>query len=297
MLEFTFLTKKQVTGIRQIDILKKYGRKCAITDFAILLGGFASDSHTVDYSFYRNRTGIWWTQTCNSKNDYAVYTNGACSVRDIESWYIGARPVTTYSEILKYSPYQSGVINDLKQIYCGEYPQWVVDEVYSVDLEVAYKNGKMIETGKYYTANNDVTRLRNHFVERKYPEYKYYGKKYIRLIANPAFDNTALSDGRVVKSQEVCWISVEPIIWLVDEKNDVVLSKYILFSGLPLKYSTNTSSDFTKSDIKKFMDECFSKEIIEQSRRYKVSEIDSLFEGVVREMNELNNNSKIKVLK
>ena len=38
MNDCTFLIKKQTTGDSQIDILRKYGTMCAITDFAILLG-------------------------------------------------------------------------------------------------------------------------------------------------------------------------------------------------------------------------------------------------------------------
>ena len=36
MLDFTFLTEEQCFGDKQLDILKKYGTKCAITDFSIL---------------------------------------------------------------------------------------------------------------------------------------------------------------------------------------------------------------------------------------------------------------------
>ena len=40
MLDFTFLTEEQCFGDKQLDILKKYGTRCAITDFSILLGGY-----------------------------------------------------------------------------------------------------------------------------------------------------------------------------------------------------------------------------------------------------------------
>ena len=44
-LDFTFLDEEQVFGDKQLDIIKKYGTKCAITDFSILLGGYVSEDY------------------------------------------------------------------------------------------------------------------------------------------------------------------------------------------------------------------------------------------------------------
>ena len=44
MNNFTFLTDEQIFYDDQLDILKKYGRKCAITDFSILLGGYVTEN-------------------------------------------------------------------------------------------------------------------------------------------------------------------------------------------------------------------------------------------------------------
>ena len=61
MNNFTFLTDEQIFGNQQLDIIKKYGTKCAITDFSILLGGYVNR----DYSTSDNisGTGYWWTKT------------------------------------------------------------------------------------------------------------------------------------------------------------------------------------------------------------------------------------------
>ena len=42
MNNFTFLSQKQIFGENALEIFKKYGTKCAITDFSILLGGFVA---------------------------------------------------------------------------------------------------------------------------------------------------------------------------------------------------------------------------------------------------------------
>ena len=36
MSNFTFLTEEQIGGSNQIDVIKKRGRKAAVTDFSIL---------------------------------------------------------------------------------------------------------------------------------------------------------------------------------------------------------------------------------------------------------------------
>ena len=74
MSNFTFLTEDQIFGNNQLDILKRYGTKCAITDFAILLGGYVSSSYyTSEGDNGKNRTGWWWTKTPIDGDARAVY--------------------------------------------------------------------------------------------------------------------------------------------------------------------------------------------------------------------------------
>ncbi len=64
MSSFTFLDDEQIFGDKQLDIISKYGTKCAITDFSILLGGYvSSDYYTSEGNFRKDRTGWWWTKT------------------------------------------------------------------------------------------------------------------------------------------------------------------------------------------------------------------------------------------
>lgn len=69
-LEFTFLTEEQV---EELDILKKYGTAAAITDFAILLGGYVSTYfRTSEGNRLEDSTGLWWTKTQHSPDAIAV---------------------------------------------------------------------------------------------------------------------------------------------------------------------------------------------------------------------------------
>lgn len=64
IMNFTLLTEEQIFGDRQIEVFKKYDTQCAISDFAILLGGGVLDGfYTSEGKSLKNRTGWWWTKT------------------------------------------------------------------------------------------------------------------------------------------------------------------------------------------------------------------------------------------
>ena len=73
MSNFTFLTEEQIFGNNQLDILKKYGTKCAMTDFSILLGGYVSSTnYTSEGKNLKDRTGWWWTKSPDGTDDARV---------------------------------------------------------------------------------------------------------------------------------------------------------------------------------------------------------------------------------
>lgn len=70
MNNFTFLTDEQIFGNNQLDIISRYGTKCAMTDFSILLGGYVSSScYTSEGNTGKDRTGWWWTKSSDGDND------------------------------------------------------------------------------------------------------------------------------------------------------------------------------------------------------------------------------------
>ena len=77
MNNFTFLMEEQIFGSSALDIIKKYGTKCAITDFSILLGGYVSqDNYTNEGNQKKNRTGWWWTKTPVDESARVVFKDG-----------------------------------------------------------------------------------------------------------------------------------------------------------------------------------------------------------------------------
>ncbi len=270
MNNFTFLTEEQIFDNDQLDILKKYGTKCAITDFSILLGGYvARDYYTSEGNSRKDRTGWWWTKTPCDNDVRLVNTDGSSAWDHCIERLSGARPVLPYSSISRVSSNKVRGKNGILEVEYGEYPQDIVDEYLAFRLERAFllmshSSSGMKETGKSYITDSvsyidtDIP-----FKARTHTEYEYDGKKYIRFIGNINCNGKVLSDGRTIQNGNVYWVSVEPIKWMVDEKADIALSKKIIFSGVQFNRKSNYKGDFARTDIKEFMDKYFSKEIIQ----------------------------------
>ena len=262
----TFLTEEQIFGDAQIDILKKYGTACAITDFSILLGGCVNDGyHTKEGDTGRDRTGWWWTRSDDGDNDVrAVSTYGDRDCDDVDIREGGARPALPYSSISSIASNEVRGSFGIKEVEYGEYPQTIVDERFSRELEENYKRGTGIrKTGKTYTTDSvNYDDYDTSFEPRKHEEFEYKGRKYIRIVGDYNGEDYEPSDGRKIVSGEPYWVAVEPIKWLIDERANIALSKKIIFSGVQFKNCDYYDGNFDETDIKKFMDNYFSKEIV-----------------------------------
>jgi len=268
MIDFSFLDKEQIFGENRLEIFKEYGTKAAITDFSILLGvRVEDDSFVKDIQQLNMRAGDWWTKTPYSGDARVVNSRGCGTWFDVSKRYSGARPAFPYSSIQSISSNGVRGVNGIKNILYGEYPQTIVDEEYSRELEKAYNNKSLRTTGKKYTTDSvQAQSINTCFRARTYTEYEYNGSKYIRFVGNINCYGKILSDGRTIKrgkvSAKTYWVAVEPIKWLVDEKNDVALSEKIIFAGVQFQNKRDYKGNFNKTDIKQFMDNYFAKEIV-----------------------------------
>ena len=265
MNNFTFLTDEQIFGNNQLDIISRYGTKCAITDFSILLGGYVSSNYyTSEGNTRKDRTCWWWTKSSDGDNDAIVVSkSGDRSWFNVSKRSGGYRPALPYSSIQSISSNGVRDANGIKEIEYGEYPQTIVDENYSRELERAYNNRSLGTTGKNYTT--DSVRYQDtdtSFRARTHTEYEYNGSKYIRFVGDLNCEGEVLSDGRTIETGQAYWVRVEPITWLVDERANIALSKKLIFSGLQFKNRRDYKGDFDRTDIKQFMDNYFSKEIV-----------------------------------
>ena len=253
--DFTFLTYDDCFGDNELEILRKRGRGAQVTDFAVLLGACT----------YRNGTyqdlGIYWTKTYNSPNristvsfggtkaDYWGYTRD-CSVR----------PAIQYSsldDILVSNRANDGVL----EVEYGYYPQRAVRRSMQSTLENAYIKDEISKTNNIFTAypiNSDRLDL------KKFDEYIYNGERYVRMIAPLWSNNTVtLSNGEYYDMGDVVWVKVEPVKWWIDEKKKVMLSEKLLFSGLKFNNKERYDCTFEETDIYKYMNTLFAKELFQ----------------------------------
>ena len=281
MSEFTFLTIEQFYSLENDGIFDGYGEKARITDFASLLG------------CYRHKDGIgeWWTKT--PYHDIEVYYGDdeydddfndelLCVINEDGKenfkfqWerFAGGRPAFSISSVFSKESKKKLEDSGVKEFGYGEYPQTIVDEEYSKELERLYSSNSLIITGRNYTtdsaeAMDDISK----FKAKMHIEYEYNGRQYIRFVYDDSsVDGFNLSDGRKLERGKIYWVAVEPIVWLLDLKADIALSKKLIFSGVQFESSSNNEKiDFERSTIKKFMDKCLSKEIVADRTYPKVT--------------------------
>lgn len=80
MKNFTFLIDDQIFGTSKLEIFDKIGTQAAITDFAILLGGYVSDNYYYNGgTSLEDRTGWYWTSSDDKDNDARVVRSSGSS--------------------------------------------------------------------------------------------------------------------------------------------------------------------------------------------------------------------------
>ena len=271
MMDFTFLTKEQCfNSSGKLEILKKRGTSAAITDFSILLGSYVDDDyHYNSINSLEARSGYYWTSSDDKDNCVSVVEScGDEGVESVRQRDIGARPALTYSSIHNISLNKVRGKDGILEVQYGEYPQKVASKRLQALLEVAhnYNQSSINKTGKIYTTDSrEYSAYDEKFSAQIIEEYLFIdGKKYVRVKANSYFDGDkfTLSNGEEYKDGDYVWVEVLPVKWLIDEKSDIALSERILSAGVQFKHERNYKGDFSTTDIKKFMDKYFSKEII-----------------------------------
>lgn len=283
MNHFTFLTNKQAYyGEDRLIIFKKIGNDCIMTDYAIALGGDTKST----FGF----KGRWFTQTVTENNESIVtnfYDVEYGCVNAILSRGEGARPVLPFSSIKDIPSNGLGITvgkNGILEVEYGYYPQTAPKQELQNELDYAYKNNLLIETGNYYTSDScGYFDFDKKFEPEFNYEYSYKGKNYVRVrkkensyAKNFSTKGLELSNGCYYPCGKYIWIEVEPIKWYVDGIDKVLVSQKILFAGIQFDDKTNGKVTFENSNIKRYMDTYFSKEFL-PSNKIPTNEIDSSY--------------------
>ena len=283
--ELTLLSEQEVWGVngsRQLDVLKKYGTRSAITDLVILTGGYCEDSCSCmapDDNSLKGRTG--WVYTRSSDGD--GYVRG---VHEVGSGYNefsyerdgAVRPALLSSFIFsQISPNRVRGYNGTEEVEYGEYPQYAPDSDVQRRLENEYKNGNLRQTGRNYTFDKtEYDDYDQYFQPVTYEEYDYNGKRYIRIRANSDYGSNSfkLSNGESYRNGDYVWVEVSPVKWLIDDKTQTLVSKRGLLAGI--RFHTKDRSyngDFSTTDMKEYLDKHMLRDLTQTATFTRVEDM------------------------
>lgn len=223
----------------KLKCFKKYGLTAGYTDVFLLTGGKSNYENMIripDEFGLKNRTAPYIFNTLlKDGNVFSIDETGNKSKVENNDTSFGVRPtIVTFDDIYKslVENVKFGY-NGVEEVELGEYPQYAaahkvnlaLEDEYTNHLENGeYKGGILIPTGKTYTFVQNGK-------EVEYKEYYYGSNKYIRVNAC-CEDKVILSNANTIHNNESVWVKVEPVKWFVDHKNERLISKFLLLSGL-----------------------------------------------------------------
>ena len=263
--EFTLLSDEQTFGSNKINVIEKLGGKCAISDFAILLGAYVSDDyHVDDDNSLKGRTGWWYLSSSDGAGDVrVVYKDGAriCTCAGKRSGAV--RPALPYSNISDISPNGVRGRSGFLEVEYGEYPQYAVDSNLGRTLDSEFSAGRLRKTGKTYTTDSRRWNANSEkFSPVEHEEYEYNGKRYVRVKSNDTNENFKLTNGVTTHPGDYFWLEVSPIVWYVDEKSKMLVSKTLLASGIRFCNDGQYRDDFKTTEMYMFLNKYFAKDMI-----------------------------------
>lgn len=176
--EMRMLTREEVFGSQKIDIIDKMGTKCAVSDFAILLGANVSDQEfALNNTSLKSRTTTWFLASQMKMGvAFTINTDGHVKWTSPTDRFPAIRPVLEYQTFSDKLVKNSKEISMPLEIEFGEYPQYAVSHCLAQQLEASFLTGNLQTTGKTYTIDARKTNeFSLPFAPQIYLEYTYNG--------------------------------------------------------------------------------------------------------------------------
>ena len=282
----TLLSEGQIWGNdkeTQLEVMRMYGTKAAITDVCVLTGGYLcedTDYNIDEDSSLKGRTGWFWTRSDDNYND--VRAVGELGGRDNGFRYLRdgvVRPALQSSVIFsQISPNRVRGYNGTEEVEYGEYPQYAADSRMQSILESEYNRG-MNKTGRSYTFDSvKYDDYDTGFKPVTYEEYEYQGKRYIRIRANSDFGGNKfkLSNGVEYRDGDCVWLEVSPVKWLIDDRTGILVSKLGLVSGIRyLDRNHNYKGNFSSTEMKEYLDKHMIRDLTQTATFTHVKDMSS----------------------
>ncbi len=245
----------------------------AITDFAILLGGFITDPNKACYwgPVQKNLFGHIYS------SDQPLRVPNANERRNC--W----RPVLLFSNNIKNLSLDVTEDSIFSEITYGEYPQYTVSTSLEEKLEQAYLSGTLKKTGKIYTTDSRVSNDHDTpFKALEHDEYEYKGKRYVR-VGYKNIRSYTLSNGKQYDNGDNVWIEVSPLKWYFDNDMKIMISKNLIISGIRYDDGYIYYDKFKKTEMYKFLNTYFIKDMLSKQEVQRRNPYSLNFEQVSEE--------------
>ena len=254
------------------------------TDFAVLTG-VKLDSNSSNNKQCADL--VWTKSSCERRVEYDYGFQNYDVVMDIsdrnKAMWANSReacilPVISLDEAKKERDYK--IIGEvvvepntsIPIVQVGSYPQSLADIKTSAQLSRALARNQLTETGHTYTINtlemcpySKDTRTQC-FGSLK--EYEFEGEKYVQVVATLAQNSDETkhkihleASDRIIKNKKSYWVKVEPLTWVADEQNGILISKKGILSGIRFDNSGIYNGKYEQTEMNAFCCNYLSNEI------------------------------------
>ena len=145
----------------------------------------------------------------------------------------------------------------------GVYPSELVSKKNRKKLERAYKKNKLIKTGKEYTI--DSKKYEEYTLPSEFDRIKVstdVNRNYLKIKKYIRFTKKVQTKIFKREKEEVYWVNVDSIEWYINEKDNIAISRYNVFSGVPLTLDNHYYGNIEKTYLYEFLNNTFSTEIL-----------------------------------
>ena len=229
------LKEKHIKDNTMIETLKQMGLQCYCSDLARVMG--------IEYD-QTNGFGSYWYDgmpLIDKKKKAMKYVN---KKGDLSNSFAGKNSVGVRLAI-PFNDIEDFKLNEVDNLVC-EYPLYAISGMVGKTIDNLFdKKSKLIfKTGRVHDINNTL-----------YEEYEIFGIKFIKMMNKTS--RCLLTDGTFAERDQVVYIKVDKIPFLVDEKSQLIYSSIVLL----VSDFDSKGREFKDSDLSEYLNGNFIKSI------------------------------------
>ena len=244
----------------RLEVIEKYGATTAIaTDLALATGAFVTDTKNNECEYFLK--------------DFWSFNSLAGINRNGEMITLAGTRRSSIRPVLVPSNFDSSFSSNDEIVEYGEYPQDAASLAMQKELNDAFMNRYLKNTGMEYTLDETSCIEEKPFIPNALFEFEYKNKKYICVKVDSFHYEVQLSNGGKYYRGDEVWIEVSPVRWLVDHKAKKLVSSKVLLSGIRACSEKNPINHFEYSEIKEYLDKYMLPEMIGQHTLQKATSI------------------------